>query len=451
MTLTTTTRILIHPSHTARQKLWTASHACKDVWNFLNEQKRSNPRPNYFALKKRIPILKTARPDLTIPGSQTLQETVKSLTASYKMFSTKKKNGSTTVQPPKFKSFKHFFTQKYPQNGVSFIIADYNEEKGTANLRLAYGKRRSDWIEIELRSSRNRKYALPSPTSVRTVTISYDKVSHNWYASLSFDLPVPISMDHASCPHIMYFDPGCVTTLTGIKTDVLATHTIYEYDINPLRELTMKHYQLLDQLKSRRDKKVKGSREWRRLNAKIKKIYGKMNTQSKHYLHVLSNQILEDNPDVHAFMVGDWDKQETLADTGYTFIDKRINRQVQNNNPVRKLIEYLNYKAVRLGRKVEKFDERGTTRTCSWCGHVIEGGVKPGVRVFRCEECGFTIERDINSVLNFLKIHQYALWQGLRGMVALSSVRQTVHPVSGKNRRALERACVLKYQDARGL
>ena len=87
------------------------------------------------------------------------------------------------------------------------------------------------------------------------------------------------------------------------------------------------------------------------------------------------------------------------------------------------------------------------------------------MRVFRCGGCGFEVPRDVNAVLNFLKIYekdtyekfreyvlnQYALWQGLRGVAALSIVRRTVSPVTGGNRRALERACVLKYQDARGL
>jgi len=63
---------------------------------------------------------------------------------------------------------------------------------------------------------------------------------------------------------LLYFDPGCKTALTGIKTD----GTICEYDISPLRHLNLNHYFLIDQLKSRRDKKKRGSKQWRRLNAK---------------------------------------------------------------------------------------------------------------------------------------------------------------------------------------
>ncbi len=68
---------------------------------------------------------------------------------------------------------------------------------------------------------------------------------------------------------LLYFDPGCKTALTGIKT----AGTICEYDINQLRQLNLNHYILIDQFKSRRDKKKRGSKQWRRLNAKIRNIY----------------------------------------------------------------------------------------------------------------------------------------------------------------------------------
>jgi hypothetical protein len=87
------------------------------------------------------------------------------------------------------------------------------------------------------------------------------------------------------------------------------------------------------------------------------------------------------------------DKSQTLADTGYKFIDKRINRQVQNNNPIVTLVEY---------------------------GYVIVAGLSPSVRTFTCPEHCFNIPRDINSTLNFLNIYQFALWYILRALQCLS-------------------------------
>ncbi len=75
----------------------------------------------------------------------------------------------------------------------------------------------------------------------------------------------------------------------------------------------------------------------------------------------------------------------------------------------------------------------------------------PSKRVYNCPECGFKVERDINSVLNFLKNDNYALWQGLIGSAPISIARYSFNPVSGANRRAEHRSVILNYQDARGL
>jgi len=420
-------KIQIHPDQVAIEKLWAVSYACKDVWNILNEQ-RHNPeiKTNYYNQKKQLPVLKQEHAQLKIPSSQVLQEAVKSLHASWQMFFTKLRNGDNKVRPPRFKSYKYFFTQKYPQSGVSFEITDNV-------LRLAYGKNKSDWIEIKL-PEREHDFE-----SVRNVTVSFDKTDKKWYACLTRSVIIP---EHTSNPHTIYFDPGCKMTLTGIKTD----GTVVEYDINPLRQLNLKHYQLIDKLKSLRDTKQKHSKRWRRLNRKISNIYRKIRTQAKHYLHKLANKILDDHPDTD-FKVGNWDKQQTFADTGIVFINKRINRQVQNNNPVQKLVGYLRYKALMRAQQVEEFDERGTTKTCSRCDY--KQNMPPGKRVYACPECGFRVERDINSVLNFLKNDNYALWQGLSDK--LSIARYSFNPVSGANRKTEYRPVILNYQDARGL
>jgi len=427
MSVYLTDKIQVYPDQTAIAKLWVVSYACKDVWNYLNEQ-RCNPeiKTNYYNQKKQLPLLKQQQPELKLPSSQVLQEVVKSLNASWQIFFTKRKNGDTEVNPPKFKSYKYFYTQKYPQQGTSFEITDNI-------LRLAYGTNKSTWIEIELP---NREYDFQH---VKNVTISFDKSEKKWYVCLARYVSMP---EYQPNKYTIYFDPGCKMTLTGIKTD----GTVVEYDINPLRQLNTKHYQLIDKLKSLRDRKQKHSKRWRRLNKKIGNIYRKIRTQTKHYLHKIANQILNDHPGTD-FMVGDWDKQQTLADTGITFVNKRINRQVQNNNPVKKLVGYLNYKAVIAGQQVEEFDERGTTRTCSGCGNKQD--MPPSKRVYHCPICGFKVERDINSVLNFLKIHNYAMWHGLSN--ELSIVSYSLNPVTGANPKIETRSVILNYQDARGL
>jgi len=67
---------------------------------------------------------------------------------------------------------------------------------------------------------------------------------------------------------------------------------------------------LIDKLCSKKDKKVKNSNTWRRLNKRIKKLWQKIKTRTKTYLHTLANKILGDHKDVKSFKIGDWTSQK---------------------------------------------------------------------------------------------------------------------------------------------
>jgi len=58
-------------------------------------------------------------------------------------------------------------------------------------------------------------------------------------------------------------------------------------------------------------------------------------------------------------------------------------------------------------------------------------------------------QNDINSVLNFQKNNDYALWQSLSDELGIA--RYSFNPASGKNQRTEYRSVILNYQDARGL
>ena len=426
-----TERIKIAPPPDALAKLWEVSARSCEVWNLLNQERRE-AKVGYLRQKKFLPLLKRAQPEYQVPSSQVLQEVVKSLQGAWASFFTKRKHGDPGVRPPGFKSRTRFFTQKYPQARTAFQVAE-----GT--LRLAYGQVPGDWIVISLPPLK------ADPSTYKTVTISYDEVQHVWYASFTREVPLPAPVQGAQ---VLVFDPGCKTALMGLRSD----RTVWEYDLTPLRTLNLNHYHLIDRLTSARDTKVKGSRLHRRFRKKVKRLYRKLNTQTKQYLHKLANQILADHPDVARFQIGDWDKRATLADTGSPFVNHRINRTVQNANPLQRLVGYLSYKAALQGKEVTKVDEEGTTRTCSDCHHVIAGGLPPSVRTFRCPACGFTTGRDLNSTLNLMARFHPAVWHGLRGApVPLRSARRAYSARSGTNRPVLRRTLILHYQDARGL
>jgi len=64
-------------------------------------------------------------------------------------------------------------------------------------------------------------------------------------------------------------------------------------------------------------------------------------------------------------------------------------------------MQMLSYKAESAGLRVFVVDAKDTTQECSRCGHVKTGDERLSLseRVYHCNVCGLTIDRDINSAL----------------------------------------------------
>ena len=79
---------------------------------------------------------------------------------------------------------------------------------------------------------------------------------------------------------------------------------------------------------------------------------------------------------------------------------KRV-RQLQEESPC--LFEdILLYQSTKFANCLVEFVAKGTptTQTCSKCGHKQEKKLELKDRTFKCEHCGFTIDRDFNSAIN---------------------------------------------------
>lgn len=410
----------VHVEQSTSSTLWYSSRCASRLWNVLHEHceeaKKSKEPCGYTAQKRLLPAFKEQDARFKDPSSQQLQEVVKEYHGALKSFFEKRKNGDTECNPPSFRKSGRFYPLHFPQRYNSFIIED-------STLKLAFGTSRKTWLTIPLQKG--------NYDNVKTVRICFDEVKKQFFVCLHREIQEkPVKKEGLK----VYFDPGCKTTLTGITSE----GRIVEYDINPLRKLNMSTYKLIDSLMSERDKKTKHSLRWRRLNKRIQCLWRKLKQRTKTYLHTLANRIFDSLPNLSEVYVGDWEKQKTLADTGYTFVNKRINRAVQNNNPVKTLVSFLSYKGkLRHGVCVYEFDERGTTRTCSQCGHEQAGGVHPSVREFVCSSCGFSYPRDWQSGLNFIRKFEPAVWNGLDGQYPSSSMRKTLAPFSCKTQRVV--------------
>ena len=64
-----------------------------------------------------------------------------------------------------------------------------------------------------------------------------------------------------------------------------------------------------------------------------------------------------------------------------------------------KIIQYTMYKAESAGTMVILVDPRQTSQECSQCGN-MKKDLKLSDRIYHCNACGLTIDRDLNAAIN---------------------------------------------------
>ena len=80
---------------------------------------------------------------------------------------------------------------------------------------------------------------------------------------------------------------------------------------------------------------------------------------------------------------------------------KRFNRMMSSWS-FRQLVDFVRYKAERQGVRVIFIDPRGTSKTCSRCGHSSRSN-RPNQASFRCVSCGYRANADANAAINIAR------------------------------------------------
>jgi len=107
------------------------------------------------------------------------------------------------------------------------------------------------------------------------------------------------------------------------------------------------------------------------------------------YVHKFVNKLLEMYP-VTTFAIEKLNKQKMFQDANDK-LSKKISRTVW-----RSIHRVLKHKAPLYGSLVKEMNPYHTSKSCPRCGWVSR---KVG-RTFRCERCGFTLDRQLNASLN---------------------------------------------------
>lgn len=154
----------------------------------------------------------------------------------------------------------------------------------------------------------------------------------------------------------------------------------------------------LADLRSFQSRFQKGSRRYRRIQARINNFLSKQRNRTRDMEHKISRDIVNAAVDT---------KSGTIAVGDVRDISDGINIGSVGNQKVSnwshgKILAYIKYKAEEEGIKVKLVNEAYTSQTCPNCGHRH----KPRGRRYVCGRCGFSGHRDVIGAVNILSVHK---------------------------------------------
>ena len=264
---------------------------------------------------------------------------------------------------PKFKSkksFKQTFLSK--QN---FRILDED--------RIVFMKNKikfkcSEQDKIDLRTGK-----------IKTITYSKDN-TNQYYASIVIennkDLKLPILNKEVGCD-------------LGLKTFLVTSDGVEFNNPRFFKESQKK----LAKEQRKLSKKKKGSKNKEKQRIKVAGVHKKISNQRNYFLHEVSNKLINENQVICL---------ETLNVKGMQK-NKHLSKSIGDVS-WSTLVNMLEYKANWAGREIVKIGRfEPSSKTCNSCGWIWKD-MNQSRRTFKCQSCGFELDRDLNAAKNILKI-----------------------------------------------
>ncbi len=329
---------------------------CRYVWNgFLAlkefRYKEFGETMNYNTMNKLLTEVKKADNFLHEVDSTALQQTLKQLDNTYKMFF------KGVCKYPRFKS------KKNPKNSYKSMSVKIKDNQ---IVIPKIGK-------VDYANSRSINGRILSATISRTPTNKY-------FVSFTVDEDVK---------HLLKTDKEVGIDL-GLKTFAVCSDGQEYKSPKPMWKYISRLKKLQRKLSK---KKSKESNRYKKLKLKIALLHERISNIRKDFLHKLSTKLIQENQLICL---------EDLNVKGMTKNHKLAKAILDCGFGV--FAEMLKNKANMYGRQIVQIDRwYPSSKTCSCCGH-IKSDLKLSDRTYVCEECGIIIDRDFNASINILTV-----------------------------------------------
>ena len=213
-------------------------------------------------------------------------------------------------------------------------------------------------------------------------------INKQWFICYAIDAPKlePIESDL-----VVALDPGVRTFLTGFDGSNFVE--IGKNDIGRIYRLA-RH---LDKLMSRIG--VSKGKQFKRLRYCLRKSAAKIRIKIKNLVHELHKKAAKYLTDKYKLIFLPTFETQQMVKKGKRRLATKTARAMVTLSHYR-FKQMLKHQAAKHGGVVVDVTEEYTSKTCSKCGHVHSklGGSK----IFKCPECGHTLDRDKNGACNIL-------------------------------------------------
>ena len=324
----------------------------------------NNTTFNYTKIANLLPQWKKAFPWLKDCHSQVLQQSLKDLKSAYCNFFEKRANF------PRFKKKGEKNSIRFPQG--------YKLEQGNRRIYLP----KIGWVKY--RNSRN------VVGEIKNVTVSQE--CGRFFVSIQTEYEQEIPKHHGSEIGIDM----------GIARFATLSNGQYFKPLNAFKTYKGKLAKLQRQLKN----KVKFSKNWLKLQAKIAQLHHKIANCRKDFLHKISHTISKNHAMIYVedLQVSNMSKSAkgTVEQPGQNVAQKSgLNRAIldQGWGEFRRQLEY---KSAWRGGALIAIPPQNTSRTCPCCGYTDKEN-RPTQAQFACIECGYNENADVVGALNVLE------------------------------------------------
>jgi len=203
------------------------------------------------------------------------------------------------------------------------------------------------------------------------------RIADQWYLSVTVELDkLPITVKKTD--KVIGIDLGLRETIVTDDGDIFKAP-------KPLK----KYSKILTRRSRQHSKKVKSSKNKAKSQMKLAKLHAKIANIRKDFTHKATTKLIDENQVIglEDLNVAGMMKNHCLAKAISDVSWAEIRRQLE-------------YKSAIYGREVRLVGRFfPSSKTCSKCGSVKKT-LGLDERVFKCSDCGYTIDRDLNAAIN---------------------------------------------------